>query len=356
MFNRLFFLFFILIGCTTKNNNPQDLEKVNLNFQLKKIKTINLEGKDVSLSYTIQYPNSSLVYLTNINNESKLIIYSLDLDSFQLKTLLDITPDFQLEANAIDQENSKIYLFTGDELIVYDFNNKQLSRMPFGTLKNGFLSNLEPVRFYPYIKDDVLFMEYFPNIEETFKSKLFYRQPFQAAINLKDNKVQLLGMTYPQEYQKKCFGSNYIPDRIIGDNNKHIVSFPYNDSVYIYDEEGKLLETKFFGTKTKKQFQFIPYDELENLQREVFDQFLKDIPFYAFSKFFSFSKIYCRQLFWFNKENNKQESTFVFYDVNWNYLGEFHTEGTMFLFDCKKYGILRIKINNNNLEIYDVEF
>ncbi len=355
MFNRIFLLFFILVGCTyTKENSPGS-ERVNISFQLKKIKIIPLAGQDVSLSYAIQYPHSSLIYLTNFNTDSTILIYSLDLNTLKLQTILDIIPDFHLEAYSIDQKKSNIYLFTGEELIIYNFQNQQLSRKPFGALKEGFLSNLNPVGFYPYIKDNVLFIEYFPNVKETYKSKFFYRQPFQVAIHLNNNELQFLVMTYPQEYQNKCFGYNFIPDRIVGDNNTHVISFPYNDSVYIYNEQGNLLETNYFGSKTKKQFQFIPYEELNNLQQEVFDEFNKDMPHYGFSTFYSFSKIYSRQLMWYNNKTGKKEGTIVFFDVNWNYLGELNTPGTMCLFDSPKYGILKIQNNNDHLEVYGVK-
>ncbi len=354
MIIRLFFILCILVGCTTKNENSKEKVPNKFNFNLKKLKSIHLGGLDISLSYALQYPGSDLVYFTNFNNEEKLCIYSLNLIDFEIKTLLKIKTDFQFETYSIDEQHSRIYLFTGDEIIAYNFKNELLSRESFGTLEKGYLSNQNPTGFYPYCKDNLLFIEYFPNIKETFKSRLFYRQPFQATFNLKTKKSELLKMTYPNEYQKKCFGYNFIPDRIIGNQNTHIISFPYTDSVYIYNDLGQLQMTKYFGVKARPNFQYIPYDELKNLQQEIFDEFNKDMPHYGFSTYFSFSKIYSRQLIQYNKMTNKSTCNIVFYDMNWNYLGEIKKSGIMSLFDSKKYGIVKIQKNDNNLELYEV--
>lgn len=354
MIKRLFIILIILVGCTTKTENIKEEVPKYLNFKSKKIKSIHLDQLDISLSYALQYPNSDFIYLTNLNYEEKLCIYSLNLNNFELKRLLEIVPDFLFEAYSIDERYSKIYFFSGDELIVYNFNNELLLREPFGTLKKGYLSNLNPIGFYPYIKDSVLFIEYFPNIKETFKSRFFYRQPFQAALDLKSKKYKLLNMTYPIEYQKKCFGYNFIPDRIIGYKNTHIITFPYNDSAYIYNDQGQLQNIEYFGVKPRNNFQYIPYSELKNLQHEVFDAFYKEMPHYGFSTYLSFSKVYCRKLIRYNEKSKKSNSTIVFYDYKWNYLGEIKTPGTMSLFDSKKYGIVKIQKSNNNLEIYEI--
>jgi hypothetical protein len=355
MRKHLYILFFILFGCTTKiDKSKEDVPKY-LEYELKRLESIGIDNLDISLSYALQYTDSEFIYLTNLNFEEKICIYKLSLKSFKLKQLLEIEPDFKFEAYSIDEQYSKIYFFSGDELLVYNFNNELLSRQSFGSLKRGYLTNQNPIGFYPYIRNNVLFIEYFPNIQETFKSKLFYRQPLQAAVDLKSNSYKLLNMTYPREYQKKCFGYNFIPDRIIGYKNNHIITFPYNDSVYIYNNQGQLLNSAYFGTKPRNNFQFIPHKELNNLQQEVFDAFNKEMPHYGFSTFFSFSNIYCRQLIQYNEKAKKKNSTIVFYDVSWNYLGEIKTPGKMTLFDSKKYGLVKVQIRNSNLEIYEIK-
>lgn len=356
MFRILIIIILVNSGCTSTPAIVENVEQKKIDVTSINIKTIDIEQVDLSLTFAIQYPNSSYVYLTNKNQNEKLCLFRLNTNNFQIEQILSIILDFEFEGYAVDEQNSKILVFTGDELLQYNFANELLSRETFGMVPNGFLTNQNPVGFYPFVNKDTLYIEYFPDIVETFKSRVFYREPIQASIDLGNKKMTLLDMTYPSDYQKMCFGYNFIPDRLIGYDNKHIVTFPYNDSVYIYNKKGEFIETKYFGVRPKNEFQYIPFEDIENLQPEVFDAFNNDIPHYGFSTYFSFSKIYSRQLISFNKEANKYNTTIVFYDYKWNYLGQFDITGTMTLFDSKKHGVIQIQIKKNQLEFYAIKY
>lgn len=346
----IFVLLFLFVHCNSgKTKEP-------FNFKIgNKIKSIDVSDKDVSLTYALQYAGSNNVYFTNSDFNQVLIIYKLNLLNFKFEKLLEVESDFYFEAYFVDEKKSLIYLFSGEYLRVYNFENVLLNKKVFGITESGYLSNQNPIGFYPYIDDDRMFIEYFPDIAHTYKSKLFYDQPLQAIYNMKKNEIELMKVSYPHDYKNKCFGYNFIPDRIINNQKQHVFTFPYNDSVYIVDSFGQLEKTFYFGTHTRNDFPYIPFDKIDSVHREVFDEFYKDVPHYGFSSFLSFSNIYTRQLIKYNQKENRSSGTIIFYNSKFEFIGQHDCNGTLSLFDNVNHQIFKIEKNNKKLNLYEVK-
>ncbi|SFT77021.1 protein of unknown function [Lishizhenia tianjinensis] len=353
MIFKLIILLLLIQSCSSTTRS--ELKNQLIHLQKTKIKTINSKDLNLSLSYAIQYPNSSNIYLTGARTDS-LFVFKLNLNDFELEKVLGIPSNFHLEAYAIDESSLNTYLFTGDTLMVFNQNSSLLSKNAFGTLPKGYISNLNPVGFNPIIENNNLFIEYFPNIKKTYKSQLLYRQPLQLKVDLNTLKHDFLKMTYPKEYQSKCYGFKFIPDRIVNSKGEHIFTFPYNDSAYIYDKQGNQVDTRYFGTEQNNNFPFIPYEEIQNLQSEVFNQFNQEISHYAFTQAHTYSNLLTRHFITKENSSNQTQNEIVFYNSDWEYLGNIKTKKILCLFDSEKHGLVQLKIHNENIEIYDYKF
>ncbi|MFA5574812.1 MAG: hypothetical protein WC994_07135 [Brumimicrobium sp.] len=340
-------------GCRNNSNTSHQINKIEI--KLNEIDSIN--RGDVDLSLAIQYPNSNYLYCTNnMGNADKLQIFRISLNTFKIDKILDIPKGDFFEAYFVDEIDEKIYLFMNEELNSYTFESKLLKNIKIDVGDIGFITNLKPFSFYPYIINEKLYVEFFPNIDGTYANKEFYTHPFQVAVDLNSTKTQFINTKYPAEYKNHCYGFNFIPDRFFTDDNLQIVTFPYNDSAYIYDLHGVHLKTVFFGTNKSHEFQHIPYTEIDKLQQEVFDNFNSDMPFYGFSTFIPNQNILVRQYFDFNKEEERLDNTIILYDNEWNYIGETMLNKNLSLFGSIKHGLLHLKAKDDKIKIYSVKY
>lgn len=349
---KFLFVLLFLMGCSEDKTEPFK----NLEIKSVKINNLELSNNDVSLTYALQYPDSKYIFLTNANLEDSIIIYSLNTKTYKLEDILKIRTVSAFEAYYVDELDSLIYLFLDEEIVVYDFQNKLIKQQSFGEIEDGYLTNLKPTSFYPYVQDSKIHIEFFPDVEDTYTDSRFYQFPFQVAYDMETKEVTYFEMHYPQEYKEKCYGYNFIPDRIRSKGNIQVASFPYNDSAYIYNTQGKLIDVKYFGTRAEHSFQYIPFEGIENLQREVFDDFNTSMPFYGLSQYIPFTEIYVRSYFSFNKERDTLNITIIFYDRNWKYLGEVNSDKGLAFFGSQENGLINLQIKNNKLEIYEINF
>lgn len=352
---KVFIFLFVLIfcmGCSEdKTESLKTLEIVSV-----KVDSLDVSNLNISLTYALQYPDSKYIFLTNSNLEDSIKIYSLNTETYNLESILEISTISDFQAYYVDELNSLIYLFLDEEIAIYDFQNRLIKQQSFGEIKDGYLTNLKPTFFYPYVQDTKIYIEFFPDVEDTYTDPRFYQFPFQVAYDIETKEVTYSEMYYPQEYKEKCYGYNFIPDRFQSTDNIQVASFPYNDSAYIYNTQGKLVDVKYFGTKAEHSFQYIPFEGIENLQREVFDDFNTSMPFYGLSQYIPFAEIYVRNYFSFNKEKNSLNITIIFYDKNWKYLGEVKSDKGLPFFGSQENGLINLKIKNNKLEIYEINF
>lgn len=352
---KVFIFLFVLIfcmGCSEdKTESLKTLEIVSV-----KVDSLDVSNLNISLTYALQYPDSKYIFLTNSNLEDSIKIYSLNTETYNLESILEISTISDFQAYYADELNSLIYLFLDEEIAIYDFQNRLIKRQSFGEIEDGYLTSLKPTSFYPYVQAEKIHIEFFPDIEKSYADPKFYQFPFQVVYNLETDEVTYLEMHYPQEYKDKCYGYNFIPDRILTKDNIQVASFPYNDSAYIYNSKGKLIDVKYFGTRVEHSFQYIPFEGIEELQREVFDDFYTNMPFYGLPQYIPFSEIYVRNYYTFDKVKNTLNTTIIFYDINWQYLGEVKSDKGQTFFGSQEDGLISLKIKNDTLEIYEVKF
>lgn len=194
-----------------------------------------------------------------------------------------------------------------------------------------------------------MFIAHFPDIQETYKSQEFYNQPMQARVKMSTNEVTLMPHFYPKDYQNKCFGFKFIPDRFIDKDGNHVFTFPYNDSAYIFNSHG-LVKQVYFGTAAQHQFSYIPYDRIDDLEHAVFQNILNDNPYYGFAQYLLYSNYYTR-LYISVTSAKEKEYTQIFYDENWNYIGEIRAAKLFGFYSSSKHGFLLLNKENNKLFI-----
>ncbi len=335
-----------LLSCGEKKEPILDVKF--LDISLDSLKVIETQYQDLSFSKAIQYPNSSSVFFTNDQTENELRIYQLNLDDLRLNQILNVAVDFDYAAFFVDEKKNEVLLFSSDSIYFYDFSNQLARKMAIPEIKNGFLCYLNSTGFPPFVNNNQLYIEHFYDDEGTYSSPNFYKQSFQATVDLNESDVKLLPMVYPLEYQKKCFGYNFIPDRIFNDRLDQIVTFPYNDTVYVYDKEGVFKSAHFFGTRTKRSKEYVPYTDLDKIEREVFDAFVDEIAVYGGTSYYQNAKLYSRFLMDGMKIGNIS-TLYSFYTSDWKYLGEY--KGNLNLFDSAKYGLVNVIYDSGKIKI-----
>lgn len=355
MKNILFLMISLILFACAGENQADKIESINpLIIETKQVREIDVTNNDVSLALALQFPDSEHVYFTNADLEDSIVIYSLHTENYELKTVFKIENPSYFEAFYVDEKDSLIYIFLDEELAIYTFQNNLVKSMEIDETENGYLTNLKPLSFFPYVENNKVYMEFFQDIEGSYADPLFYKLPFQAIFDLNSKEISYSEMFYPQEYKDRCYGYNFIPERFINGDKMQIASFPYNDSAYIYNTSGNLIDVKYFGTMAEHSFQYIPFEGIESLQREVFDDFNTNTPFYGLSQYVPFLDYYVRNYFHFDADANTLNISIVFYDKNWSYIGEAMSENGINFFGSKSNGLISLKIKDNKLTIYEI--
>jgi hypothetical protein len=348
--NYIFLVTLIATSCRSDIQSP--LKFIGLEATFEEVKKIDVSHLDISFSYAYQPTNSDNLYFSNSDFDNELFITQLNLNDFSVNNVLNIPVDFFLEAYTIDESNAQVFLFSGDSMYVYTFASDLFLKIPFGEIENGFLSTQNHPSFRPIVDGDQIYIGHFPDIIETYKSTKFYRQPTQAVVELKSQKVKLLPHFYPEEYQQKCYGFNFIPDRFIDNNKNHVFSFPFNDTAYVFNSDG-LIEKFYFGTSQQHKFSYVPFERIKDLESAVFQNLINANPYYGFSQNLFYSKYFTRLFISAPKSEVKMYSQ-VFYNHKWEYIGELISSKPYSFFDSSKHGLLSINFDGTSLTLSKV--
>ena len=196
--NRVFTLFllgcyscinFVLYSCTKQKT-------INyLEFKTTFIKDFDLDSNFTSISNFYQPYKSKKVYFLD---DSNLKIYELNTDLLSFDMLCNIKDTLPfIDGFTIDQSNKEILLFNDSAVFSFDFKgvHKTTYLLPSQEEK-GYFTFLN-TNFRPLILNNEMYFHFFPNIEETYKSPLFFQQPIEAKINLNNNEIEYLSSYYP---------------------------------------------------------------------------------------------------------------------------------------------------------------
>ena len=196
-------------------------------------------------------------------------------------------------------------------------------------------------------------MHYFPLISDSYKDSLFFQQPIEAKINLKNKEFNFMKTTYPHNFRENCFGFNFIPERFLMNDGKRLgYSFPYNDSIFIEDFTTGKTQKHFFGIRTQRPtFQYINFHEIKELNNQIFQELFMKNPSYSFATSFPLSGNYSRTLLERDEAKNVKTIT-CFYDNNLNYIGETSENGIRGILCDSNSGIVAISAIWDKNEIH----
>lgn len=342
---------FVLINCTEQKTIKY------LDFKPTFIKAIDLDSNLTSISNFYQPYKSEKVYFFDESN-LKIYEFNADLLSFNLICNIKETLPF-IDGFTVDQQNKEILLFNDSAIFSFDFNGvhkKNYLLPPYND--KGFFTFLN-TNFRPLKIDNEIYFHFFPNIEETYQSPIFFEQPIEAKINLNNNKVGFINSYYPSDYLISCFGYNFAPDRIQINDEKFAYSFPYNDTLFIVNLKTNEKEKQYFGSRREVFFNSVPYEQINQLNSTVFEDLFLINSNYAFSNHAPLSGYLTRQIMVSLpgiKNLSDKKNCLILYDTNYNYIGESDFNFKPGIIIDSKAGLLQLKKEQNKLVVQKLKW
>lgn len=334
----------LLQGCGTAAPKNEIANK--LTFRKERLFTIARSEGLNNIQQFYQPPGSENVFFLDPFNSSFHVLNTTN-GTLKLAGILPLLSDDFEGVFTVDEQQQVIHVFCVDSLIDYSFRGERLRAqvIPEG---NGFIyaSNRH---FAPVIRNDKLYISYFPRVEGSFRNPVYFNGAVEAEVDLKTNKVRLLAQRYPAIYRAHCYSYTYEPVRIAIDASTHGYLFPHSDSIYLCNIHTGKRSVQFFGVRRAKQFHYLSYDKLPHLNESVFDELIKRNPQYSSFVSAPMAGFYLREFLIPPKGNERSyQQVFAVFDRELNYIGEAETFGW---FIDSKQGLLSMQLENNQLFI-----
>jgi hypothetical protein len=347
----LFLIGLICFGCNSLNQNK--IQKLSIKSEFKfKIDLDSAMGFS-GINNFHQPKKSDFIYF--LNKESKTL-FVLDLKCGKLNKKSVFQCDFEIDEFCINQECTEIIFINEGWLHEYKLSGEFVQKIKVPLLKNGYLFTFS--NDFELIKEDETYsFNFFPNINKTYKSEQFYQKPISCIWDLKKHSVHTLPIFYPSNYQNACHGTNFLSSRISVGYGRHLYSFHYNDTAVFYDVKSKKRLKFNLGSRTKKSFSSIPFNDLSKYNAIIFDKLINENPCYLNVRYFSQNNLFIRTYY-----PNKGESMrfkkwiHVLFDEQFNYLGESELIQDFSLLFDSSYGVLSLQVEQNQLICSKVSF
>jgi hypothetical protein len=166
--------------------------------------------------------------------------------------------------------------------------------------------------------------------------------------------VRLLEQGYPAIYREHCYSYSYEPARIAFSASRHGYLFPHSDSIYLYDLPTGKRSTRFFGVRRQKEFSYLSYDKIPDLNESVFDELIRKNPQYSSFVSAPLAGFYLREFLIPPKGDGRTyDQVFAVFDRKLNYIGECETSG--WFIDSKK-GLLSMQLDDTHLLIHKLSW
>lgn len=323
---------------------------VVLDFYLDTVSQISCRQKILAVNKFHQpYKSNNFYFMDDVSNQ----VFCVNTTSGAFYAVKKARTHLsEIETFILDENRHEIYFFTSDSVFVESIQDKR-ERIGFALNKaeqKGYLVTLNQ-NFPPILRKNKLYMHYFANVEETYQSQVFYRQPIEARLDLQHSKTTPLRQAYPEEYQSNCYGYNFSPDRFLVTNNVHGYSFPYDDTLYTYNVLTGQKENFFFGSKRKTAMKSISYARIKRINDAVFDAMYHENESYGFSGGAPLAGCFYRHLLSKTKDDKKSVSLIVF-DKNLRYLGESKPDLTVGIIADSENGLSSISLDIEKQKIY----
>lgn len=278
-------------------------------------------------------------------------LWKINTENLSLNQVCIISPFTMHDIFVVDEEKNSVLVYGYDTLLFFDLDGRLIKKIGLtDKAKEGYLTNLSS-RFVPVVQGEYLFIHYFPKVVseiEPYRSPEFYTKPIEAKLSLTSGKVELINQTYPFNNQQRCFGFNYSPERIVVTSGIHGYTFPYNDSLFVYDIEANKSNKYFFGTHRKKSVNGIPFEVLSFMNSNVFQSLYINTPFYSFSGSAPLAGYFYRSYLYKNDSlSSKVNNSLILLDKKFNYAGESDSSFQAGIIIDSKKGLLMLNKSDN---------
>lgn len=342
-------LMLVLQGCGTPSSVRKEVPAARL-LDIRRDTLFRIDTRDriTGIAHYFQPVGSESVYFIDPENAS---IHVLQTGSGKFSFLGTVEQLPYFDCFSVDEAHRKLYLFSEDSMVCCRLNGRRLSAMSLhGITKAGFLSAVNRY-FAPVIHDHQLWMHYFPDIDGSYKNPAFFAGAFEVKIDLRTKQVQRLGARYPQNFRDHCYSYNYVPDRMQLNLHSHAYTFPYNDSVFIYDFRKHTRTAHYFGSRLPKQSGYIAYAEIPHLHQTVFDEFVNVNPYYLFANTAPLAGYFTRQIMISDsgKPSPERRQRIILYDRSFRYIGESRPGFQPNIVVDSKKGLLSLSLDGTTL-------
>lgn len=332
----------LLQGCSTPAAKP--IVKKTLDFKREHLFTVDTRGEIVNCTNYYQPAGSENVYFLDPVNCN---FHVLNAPTGSLRLLGKLPGTEESDGFTVDEAVKKIYVFYTDSISIHTFDGAHVGAINYHIPQADGFIYMSSQYFPPIIRNNKLYMSFFPNVEGSFRKPEYFKSPVEAEIDLKTKKVHMLDQGYPVTYQQYCYSYNYDPERVQIDANTHGYTFPHSDSIYICNLKTDEHSVRFFGTMQPKKFQHLSYDKLGSLHESVFDELVQTNPHYYAMVSAPLAGYYFRQLISAEKGSKMAVQRMALFDKDFNYVGESPIMPN-FVIDSKK-GLISMRMKNNQI-------
>jgi hypothetical protein len=357
--NKLIWLLYLIGGVLLNSACQLYPEVESRNFQEVRLERdtvfeieIGQEFSDISLYF--QSTNSDQVFICDGSSGSIAVLHA---PSGKFRLLGKIELNTPVEGFSVDESLGRFLIVSNNTIHVFkDDLNLEFSQSLDDLYLKGFFTFLNR-EFVPIIKDNHLFIHFFPDDERTYKSKYFFSKPVEGMIDISSGALSLVeNSAYPSNYHLATYGYVFAPDRFFLNDKTHGYTFPQNDSVFLRSVSDGFSESHFFGTKLNIKQDLVPYGSDGIALSADFDYLYSNSSFYAFSRHMPLSGFNKRSLMLPIRNDNEKirKEIKCFYDRDWKYLGEDTSGVAMGLFLDSKDGMMSMSLTDGKLFISNI--
>lgn len=276
----LLFSFLTLIGCREtefssqypNNSTATDLEDVSWGDETIVIQIDTLFKCALPSGVSSLFPSSFIQrrseWIHFSTQDSVLRIFELSQNELSItsQVKLMIPPDYYIDPQAVTYnfDNKEIYLFNQLSMFTFDSSGRHISYLDFEEISVDFIPSVMEQHIEPtLLKNGNFLIHAHSNTTGGYFSKEYYSKPFDVELDAhKGVVVSVVPLSYPSFYQTNFCGIFAPPDRQVDDSIVYY-TFPYSDTLFIYDLKNDLIEKRFFGWIDRDKF-------------SVFDEFRED--------------------------------------------------------------------------------
>lgn len=344
-------LMLVLQGCGTPVPVPGKSPSVRLlDIRRDTLFRIDTRSRISGIASWFQPPGSETVYFVDPENFS---VHALHTGTGEFSYEGSVAGMEYFDCFSVDEAARRLFLFSEDSLVCYSLDcRRQFALSLHGITHDGFLSAVNRY-FVPLVRGNMLFMHYFPDIDSSYKNPTFFAGAFEVKVDLRSKQVMRLGVRYPQNFRDRCYSYNYVPDRMELDAHTHAYTFPYNDSVFVYDLRKHTTKVHYFGSRLPKQSGFIDYADIPGLHQTVFDEFVSVNPYYLFAGNEPLAGYFTRQIMISDsgRPSPERRQRIVIYDRNFQYVGESLPQFQPHIVIDSKKGLLSLSFDGTFLNV-----